>query len=398
MRKKVRILFALSQLAAGGSQRQLLGILRRLDRQRFEPLLYLLYPGGELASELPADVPVEIFALRARPARAWFPGQAHRARVRDLAEVLHTRQIDVVYDRTYHMTLVTAGACRRRPTPRLSVIVTDPALDLATNRERYAWAKRWLLARAYRQATRVLAVSEGVRQAARDYYRLPDQQLETLVNFFDIDQIDRLAAQPLPPEHQRRAPPWRELVAAGRLHPQKGFDCLIEALGLLARRGHRHLHLRILGSGPQEPALRQQIARWGLEPQVTLAGFCPNPLPFYRQADLFCLPSRYEGLPNALAEAMLCRVPVLAADCPSGPRELLAGGEHGRLVPPDDPPALAAAIEAFLSDPGAWRQRVEPARAWIESRYGPGPVLERLQALLAAAAAGREAGGGGRPP
>ena len=387
---RIRVLFAISQLAAGGSQRQLLAILRRLDRQRFDPRLYLLYPGGELADALPGDVPVEIFTQRVGNCRGIFPGAAHRARVRDLAVLLAQRRIDVVYDRTYHMTLVTAAACRRRPTPRLSVIVTDPQHDLRTNRERYGWVKRWLLCRAYRQATRTLAVSEGVRQAAAKFYGLSAHQIQTLPNFFDIEQLDRLAAQPLPAQEQRRPPPWCELVASGRLHRQKGFDLLIEAMARLAHRGQRPVHLRILGDGPEAPSLREQIARLGLQQHVTLAGYRSNPLPYYRQADLFCLPSRYEGLPNALAEAMACRVPVLAADCPSGPRELLAGGQYGGLVPAGDPAALADAIEDFLRSPTPWRERVEPARTWLERTYGPEAIMDRLHALLEdAARAGR---------
>lgn len=310
--------------------------------------------------------------------------------MRDLAVLLAQRQIDLVYDRTYHMTLVTGPACRRRPTPRISVIVTDPQHDLHTNRERYGWIKRWLLRRAYRQATRVLAVSEGVRQAAVAFYGLPEHRIQTLPNFFEIDQLDRLAAQPLPRCEQRRPPPWCELVASGRLHRQKGFDLLIEAVARLMHGERRLLHLRILGDGPEAAALRQQIARLRLDEHVTLAGYRANPLPYYRQADLFCLPSRYEGLPNALAEAIACRVPVLAADCPSGPRELLSGGQYGGLVPANDPAALAAAIADFLHNPGPWRQRVEPARAWLQQTYGPEPITDRLHALLEEAAwAGR---------
>src|SRR5205085_4087233 len=100
-------------MSGGGSQRQLIGILQRLDRQRFEPFLYLISPGGELLGEVPADVPVFIFADRYQPPPWRYPGQAHRARVRDLAGLLKEHQIDIVYDRTYHMTLITAAACAR---------------------------------------------------------------------------------------------------------------------------------------------------------------------------------------------------------------------------------------------------------------------------------------------
>src|SRR4051812_20947341 len=113
-------------MSGGGSQRQMIGILQRLARSRFEPLLYLISPGGELLSEVPSDVPVFVFADRYRPPTFGYPGQAHRARVRDLGRLLAEKRIDLLYDRTYHMTLISGGATRLRPTPRISTIVTDP--------------------------------------------------------------------------------------------------------------------------------------------------------------------------------------------------------------------------------------------------------------------------------
>src|SRR6476646_6253061 len=111
-------------MSGGGSQRQMLGILGRLDRHRFEPELYLVTPGGELLPEVPGDVPIHVFGQQWRPPRWGYPGQAHRARVRDLADVLQKERIDLLYDRTYHMTLIAAGAVRRRPTPHVSTCDT----------------------------------------------------------------------------------------------------------------------------------------------------------------------------------------------------------------------------------------------------------------------------------
>jgi len=384
----LRVLFAIGEMSGGGSQRQLLGILRRLNRERFAPQLYVVSSEGELLPEVPADVPIHIFTQR-RPSRIWFfPGQAHRARVLDLSQVLGEQNIDVLYDRTYHMTMIAAGAEKWRPTPRISAIVTDPQLDFETNPERFRFAKRYLLKRAYRSADLVVAVSEGVRKAAVHYYDLAPAKTLTLHNFFDIERVDRLAEEPLPPDQARPnlAEPAEkrfEIVAAGRLHPQKGFEYLLKAVSeLVHHRTRRQIHLRILGTGPLETTLRYWISLYRLEEYVTLAGFVSNPLPYFRQADLFCLSSLYEGMPNALVEAMLCRVPVLATDCPSGPAEILAGGKYGRLAPPANGRALADAIDDAIRNPQLWRKKVEPARAYIERTFSVEEGIRRLEDVL----------------
>ena len=88
-------------------------------------------------------------------------------------------------------------------------------------------------------------------------------------------------------------------------------------------------------------------------------------------------------MPNALAEAMACGTPVLATDCPSGPREMLAGGRFGRLVPPADPAALAEAIADAVTHHDQWRILTGPARRHVESQYAAEIGIPRYEKLLA---------------
>jgi glycosyltransferase involved in cell wall biosynthesis len=359
----------------------LTGYLQAKPFVRFAPAV--VSPVGELLPEVPADVPVHMFGKRHRLPRRNYLGQWFLARIRDLENVLREQQIDIIYDRTYHMTLVSAGATKRRPTPRISVIVTDPKLDFETNLEWLRWLKRFLLKRAYQTADRVVAVSEGVRKAAVERYGLAPDKTLTLYNFFDIERIDGLMAEPLPDEETRPNRERIEIVAAGRLHRQKGFLFLLEAVrDLVQNRGYRQIHLRILGTGPQQRELSDYVAEQALEPHVTLAGFRANPLPYFRQADLFCLSSLFEGMPNALVEAMLCRVPVLATDCPSGPGEVLDGGRLGRLVPPADSRALADAIEDAIVNRDRWQSLVGEGRRHIEQTFSAAAGIQRLEELL----------------
>jgi glycosyltransferase involved in cell wall biosynthesis len=380
---RLRVLFAIGSLHGGGSERQTIGILRHLDRSRFEPLLYLVTRDGELLRDVPEDVPVFAFHDGHPPPRINWPGRIHRAEIRDVARVVREQRIDVVYDRTWHMTLITAAAARRQPVRRVSTAVTNPRQDFERNAPRFRTVKSWLLRRAYREADRVVAVSEGVRDALAGYHRLDRDRITTIYNFVDLERIDRLAREPLPAGRDVETAGRFCVVAAGRLSEEKGFQHLLAATDeLVNRRRRTELLVRLLGTGPLEQRLRAFVAQHGLAGHVRFEGFQANPYAFFRAADLFCLPSVYEGLPNALVEAMASRVPVLASDCESGPREILAGGEYGRLVRPGDPRALADAIEDAMVRPEAWRTIIEPARARVEQVFSRAAGMAKIEGLL----------------
>jgi len=379
MPDKIRVLFAIGSMGGGGSERQLLGILRYLDRSTFSPLLYLIYRNGEFIEDIPKDVPVFAFWERHSKPGLNYPGRIFRMQCRDLAEVIQEQEANLLYARTFSMALIAHGGVRNTGVPWVGVEAADPKLGLEENTDRFVRFKHWMLGRAYRSASRVLTVSEGVRRSMLDYYDLPPEQVTTIYNFMDLDRIDRLAAEGTPRLDDDRF----HIVCAGRLHPQKGYRYLLEAIEeLVHRRGLKRLLLHLIGQGPQESELKKLTAESGLERHVVFEGFLQNPYTFYKACQLFCLPSLYEGMPNTLLEAMACRIPVLAADCPSGPREILRDDEHGLLVPPADSKALADAIWNATENYEDWQARVEPARQYIEDEFSPKVGIKRLQDLL----------------
>jgi glycosyltransferase involved in cell wall biosynthesis len=156
------------------------------------------------------------------------------------------------------------------------------------------------------------------------------------------------------------------LVSLGRLTHQKGFDLLIKSFAALAAK-HPSWRLAIYGEGPDRAQLERLRTISGCEERIVLLGLVKDSAEALGRASLFVLPSRFEGYPNALLEALACGLPVIATSCPGGTVEILANGAHGMLVPPDDVAAMTTALDAMMSTPDlrdayAWKARRAVAR------------------------------------
>lgn len=373
---------------AGGAERQVVETLRHLDRERFEPHLYLAHRDGALLSDVPGDVPIEAFWGGTRPHSFGLKlltvcRGGIFARMWHLSQFLKRLRPDVVYDRMYLSTLDTAGACWWRGIPRVSAAVADPRVQFEMYAKRLRWLRRKYARWAYRTAAKVLANSSGLRQQMIEYWQLPPEQVVIQPNGLDFDRIEqRMREQTIP-----RTDGTVRMLTVGRIDEDKGHIDLLTALeDLVHRRGHTELHWQILGIGPRMETLRQEIAAKKLTGHVELVGAVSNPFPYYAAADVFCLPSRSEGLPNVLLEALACGLPVISTDCPSGPREILDGGQFGRLVPVGDPTALATAIEDFWSHRDAWQQTALAGQASVRERFDVRRVVRLLETILEAAA------------
>ena len=139
------------------------------------------------------------------------------------------------------------------------------------------------------------------------------------------------------------------ILTVGRLSQEKNHALLIRAFAILNRS--RPARLTILGTGGLESSLKDLARSEGVADRVTFAGFAIDPFPYYADADLFVLSSDFEGFGLVLVEAMSSGVPVVSTDCESGPREILADGRFGRLVPCGDADALAQAMADTLDAP-----------------------------------------------
>jgi glycosyltransferase involved in cell wall biosynthesis len=198
----------------------------------------------------------------------------------------------------------------------------------------------------YRRAAAVVAVSGGVREELRRL--VPGLEPEIIPNPVLPDDLALLQAAP-------GGHPWLAdggppvIASVGRLAVEKDFPTLVQALALVVR--HRPARLLILGEGPERERILATARQLELADRVALPGRVANVFAPLSRAKVFALASRFEGFGNVLVEALACRLPVVSTDCPVGPREILADGRFGRLVPPGDAPGFAAAILAALEDP-----------------------------------------------
>jgi glycosyltransferase involved in cell wall biosynthesis len=139
------------------------------------------------------------------------------------------------------------------------------------------------------------------------------------------------------------------ILGVGELCARKDFGTLIRAFALVRRE--RPARLVILGKGRQREKLEALARELGVGADVSLPGFVNNPYPYMKRASLFVLSSAYEGFGNVLVEALATGTPVVATDCPSGPREILEDGRYGPLVPVGDVRRLASSILDTLAHP-----------------------------------------------
>lgn len=353
----------LPTLTGGGAERVTLHVVQGLLAAGHELDLLVASPDGELRSQVPNGVRLVPLGGR-RPARVLV----------NLVRHLRGTQPVVLLSALTHANLLAVAASRLSPgrRPALGVVEHLALSGLREGRRDLAYRATPALVRAaYRWADAVAAVSDAVADDLSATAGLARDRIRVLPNpVIPADFTERAGRRPPHPWFDEGAAPV--VLAIGRLHPQKDFHTLIRAFAELRRS--TEARLVILGEGPERAALEATARAERVEQHVALPGFVDDPAPYLGAAGALALTSRYEGAPMVIVEALAAGTPVVATDCPVGPRQLLADGRFGTLVSVGEVAAIAASLRAALlrrPDPvpeSAWSPyRVETAVARYES-------------------------------
>ncbi|AHE98537.1 glycosyltransferase [Thioalkalivibrio paradoxus] len=329
----------------GGAERTTLNVLNGLGRADFTEVVVLAPRGMHAHWSKAADRIIDADPLEMA---GWFRSPRRlRHDANRLAVVIRTIGADVVLGMMHYMAAVAEQAVRRHRLPaRVIGSFRGPVFEhlraYEPNLPRRWWI-RWQLRRSARGMFSITVPGSGTRDELLRHGVGRPSQLQVIPNGIDRHRSERAGQGPL--ELPAGVVPGQFVLALGRLSAEKRFEDLVSAYAL----SNVPWPLVVVGEGPERNSLARQASALGIADRVHFAGATNTPERWMSRAGVFIHTCRYEGFGYTLLEAAALGIPVIATDCPFGPREVL--GEAGLLVAPDDPHALATAICQLVEDP-----------------------------------------------
>jgi glycosyltransferase involved in cell wall biosynthesis len=364
------IVHIIDHMGLGGAQRVVADIAARQARAGWPVSLISLRGPTPLVERLrAAGVGVCCLGLR-----SWDPRQLTAL----------TRALRALRPRLAHLHLMGAHtigrlAARAAGVPALVVHDHEASAEIYTHPGPLLAARRLLEPGASPGSTRYLVLTAEAATYAVSIRRWPRQSVSVLPNGVDLDYLDGCELDQGAARRSLALPERAPLiVSAGRLSPVKGYDLLLEAMALLPSAAH----LALAGDGPEIEALRARAARSDLAGRVHLLGGIADVRPLLRAGDLYVQPSRREAFGLAAAEAAASGLAVVACAV-GGLREIVHENRTGRLVPPEQPALLAAAVRGLLADEQRARQLAAAGRAHVRQQFAIAAIVERLDSIYA---------------
>jgi L-malate glycosyltransferase len=364
------ILFIIDALSVmGGTEKVLLNMIRRLPKDRFRCSL-VTFKIDETAIPIP-DIGCPLHVL---PLKKTYDFNALRV-ARRLRDLIRRERVTIVHTFFETSDLWAAPLAKLARCP----VLISSRRDLGFSRSLKHSLGYKFLRDIY---DLVLAVSPQVRDFCVEHDGVRPVKVRVLANGVDLDAIDRLPCREKTRRQMEIAEHVPVITTVANIRRIKGLDLLVEAARMVCDR-HPDALFVIAGTALEQAyfeALQTRIAALHLQANFRLLGPRPDVFALLGASDLFCLPSRSEGLSNSLIEAMAVGLPCVATDV-GGNRELVEEGATGFLVASEDWPALAERLNSLLDDPELGRGMGERARASVRSRFDIQRMIDELASV-----------------
>ncbi|MHB8865044.1 MAG: glycosyltransferase [Pirellulaceae bacterium] len=368
MSRPLQIALVITELEVGGAERCLVNLASGLARDRFAVTVYCLgprplAPQDRLVRRLMDDqIPVHFLGFSRKWRLPWA--------VRALRRWLEAQRPDVVQSMLFHANVVSGLAQQGRSAAlSLGMRVADPAR-----------LRQWMEARVARRAQCVVCVSQSVADFVARQMGIDRARLKVIPNGIDVPAC----AQRLPADLTRYgvAAGRRVITCISRLARQKGIDLLLRAAPELFDGLPAH-DLLIVGDGPEATNLRRLATERRVAGRIHFAGWQPNVPEILLASDLMVLPSRWEGMPNVLLEAMACERPVVCSAA-EGVAEVLGPLAASQTAPVGNMQVLVKKILAIVQHPDIIRQLGRQNQQRVSDHFSLAEMVRRYAALFEA--------------
>lgn len=322
-------------LSGGGAERVAVNLANTLVHRGHKVDMVLLQSRGALLDEVSPFVRViSLDATRFRQGLV------------PLVRYLRVEKPDAMLANMWPLTVLAVFA-RRLASVRTRVVVAEHTTWSRSEllaRPTVGWQVRNSMHYFFPKADGIVTVSKGAADDLARFARIDRSSITVIYN--PVVGAERQVSDAVLDPSDWWSGSHKRILAVGTLKAVKDYGTLFEAFAVLLQK--MDARLLILGEGECRGELEARVRQLRLEGHVFMPGFFKDAAPYYQRADLHVLSSICEGFGNVIAEALAAGTPVVSTDCPSGPREILADGKYGRLVPVGDVQALASAMADSL--------------------------------------------------
>lgn len=351
-----RVLFITRFLSGGGAERVISVLANALVEQKYD-VGVLIY--NITADDYPLDKRVAQFTLKNYEENSGNRLTRTTFRWKNLRKIMKEYHPDVILPFLESAVRDTFFASRGLNMKTISTVRNLPVYDSKLEKYFYDYI--------YANSTAVFLQTESQKQFFSNRINNQSFVVPNPVNSIFI-QVGEKGKQ------QKKI---KVIVTAGRLNPQKNHRLLIEAMNIVHKK-HPECLLHIYGEGNEQDSLLHFIDELEAESYIQLKGRSAKLAQIYEKADLFVLSSDYEGMPNALTEAMAAGLPCIATDCLTGPKELIGNNQRGILVPVGDVLQMSAAMMEMIESPDMANKLGRDAHEYVKEQFSPEKIVKSL--------------------